>query len=393
MTAAESTGDVTTFGLAERADLSGAISASAVELDPDQRALRAWLDEYLRKPNTLRAYAREARRFWLWWSTVRNGRSLRHFGRIELDAFVAVLAAPPSEWTSSADNVGWRPFKGPLSLASRRQALVILQSLFEYLVQAGHLKANPVRLVRDKGPTPQRATRHVPSEAAMSRVGHWLSACTATNAESNPAGGGPSARDAFVWQWLYWTGARRCELVHAELLNNAGKERWWWTVLGKGEQSARIPLNVEAVDVLARFLNCAARDLGDVIRSNPHRALVPASRGAPRGVAVSQIYESVCRVAIAASENAASIGLDANESAMIGATRPHGLRAYRATHLFSLQPRRGVPCHRELRPDLTSQRPEGPRRRQTDRGRPVSTPAPSGRATCLRVRQCRSLQT
>ena len=106
-------------------------------------------------------------------------------------------------------------------------------------------------------------------------------------------------------------------------------------MLGKGEQSARIPLNVEAVDVLARFLNCAARDLGDVIRSNPHRALVPASRGAPRGVAVSQIYESVCRVAIAASENAASIGLDANESAMIGATRPHGLRAYRATHLFN----------------------------------------------------------
>ena len=303
--------------------------------DADRNMIQAWLAEYLRKRNTLRAYAREARRFWLWWSTVRRGRTLQAFGRGDLSDFEAVLASPPAAWVATPGSRAWRPFKGPLSPSARRQALIILQSLFEYLVQAGHLTANPVRLVRDKGPQPRRAVRQVPSEAALAAVGRWL---TQRAALTDTAG--TAARDAFIWQWIYWTGARRHELANASLgsivqVGNAGRSRWWWNVVGKGDIEAAIPLTREAVEVLARFVDCDVASIAETIRSDPQRPLVPASRGALRGVEVTQIYESVRRVAAAVSAHADDVGLDVDQALAIGLTRPHALRAFHATHLFN----------------------------------------------------------
>ena len=326
------THDLTSLAIDPARDLAGVADP---DHDADRELLQAWLAEYARKPNTLRAYAREARRFWLWWSSVRRDRTLRAFGRADLSDFEAVLAAPPSEWVAAPGSSAWRPFKGPMPPAARRQVLVILQSLFEYLVQAGHLSANPVRLVRDKGPAPRRAVRQVPSEASMVAVGRHL-----TQAATLPDADGLAARDAFVWQWIYWTGARRHELAHAVLgsvglLHNAGRSRWWWTVVGKGEVESAIPLTREAVEVLASFVGCAVEGLADAVRNDPSRPLVPASRGARRGVEVTQIYESVCRVAAAVSARADAIGLDADAALAVGLARPHGLRAFRATHLFN----------------------------------------------------------
>ncbi|SAL50704.1 Phage integrase [Caballeronia udeis] len=42
----------------------------------------------------------------------------------------------------------WRPFAGPLSPASERQAVVILNTLFSWLVNAGYLAGNPLSLSR-----------------------------------------------------------------------------------------------------------------------------------------------------------------------------------------------------------------------------------------------------
>ena len=303
--------------------------------DVDRDMIQAWLAEYLRKRNTLRSYAREARRFWLWWSTVRRGRTLKTFGRGDLSEFEAVLASPPADWVATPESSAWRPFKGPLSASARRQALIILQSLFEYLVQAGHLTANPFRLVRDKGPQPRRAARHVPNEASLAAVARWLTQRAALTDAAATA-----ARDAFIWQWLYWTGARRHELANASLgsivqLSNAGRSRWWWNVVGKGDVEAAIPLTREAIDVLASFVGCDAQDLAETIRKDPNRPLVPTARGVRRGVEVTQLYESVRRVAVAAAADATDIGLNLDAAIAIGSTRPHSLRAFRATHLFN----------------------------------------------------------
>jgi hypothetical protein len=105
---------------------------SAPEHDPDLVALQVWLAEYRRKPNTLRAYAREARRLWFWWSGARHGRGLRELSRADIDAYMALLAKPPPAWLVVDLDTGWRPLQGPLTPEYRRQVLIILQSLFDY---------------------------------------------------------------------------------------------------------------------------------------------------------------------------------------------------------------------------------------------------------------------
>jgi integrase/recombinase XerD len=44
----------------------------------------------------------------------------------------------------------WRPFAGPLSPASERQAFVILNTLLPWLVNAGYLAGNPLSLSRPR---------------------------------------------------------------------------------------------------------------------------------------------------------------------------------------------------------------------------------------------------
>ena len=61
----------------------------------------------------------------------------------------------------------WRPFAGPLSPASVRQALSIINNLFSWLVEAGYLAGNPLTLARRK--RQQRA----PRVTRFLSMAHW----------------------------------------------------------------------------------------------------------------------------------------------------------------------------------------------------------------------------
>lgn len=61
----------------------------------------------------------------------------------------------------------WRPFAGPLGPSSLRQALSILNAMFSWLVEAGHLAGNPLALSRRKRrQAVPRVSRFLPQE-------HW----------------------------------------------------------------------------------------------------------------------------------------------------------------------------------------------------------------------------
>ena len=65
------------------------------------------------------------------------------------------------------DSPPWRPFAGPLSPSSQRQALSILNALLLWLVEAGYLAGNPLALSRRKKRLiAPRASRFLPME-------HW----------------------------------------------------------------------------------------------------------------------------------------------------------------------------------------------------------------------------
>lgn len=44
----------------------------------------------------------------------------------------------------------WRPFAGPLAASSQRQAIIILKTMFSWLVNAGYLAGNPLSLSRQR---------------------------------------------------------------------------------------------------------------------------------------------------------------------------------------------------------------------------------------------------
>ena len=322
----------------------------------DRAAILAWLREYARRPNTLRAYQREARRFHLWLSTVRH-TSLVQLTRQDLADYDAFLAAPPASWlpetaqdgdknSAQANGRAWRPLRAPLNPYGRRQALIILQVMLQYLCDEGYLLRNPARLIRDKGRAPPRKQRAVPDARTMA---HALASLVA-EAEQLDADGTATAeacalarRDALVWAWIYWTGARRHELAHA--IRSAITRRvegdavqWWWTVHGKGELQAFIPVATQAIDTLAWYLGCSVDQLIEQLTAEASEPLVERVRRAAESEACvkpSEIYESVRRGAgVIAKVVGAGTGTPQDIDAFARA-RPHDLRAFRATHLLN----------------------------------------------------------
>ena len=224
-----------------------AMGGAHIEASNDAEAVSQWLAEFQGSPQTLRAYRREAERLLLWLAY--QERSLASLRRQDLDAFEAFLESPtprqlwigPSRPRSAAD---WRPFRGPLSPASRRQSLIILQGMFAWLVEAGWLAHNPFRLMRDK--RRRLDNRQTGIERYLERplwewFWYWL--LRPLNEQASP-------REHFLWQrrrmifgFAYLLAPRISEMADAEMSDFFQREgRWWWRVTGKGNKSARIPV-------------------------------------------------------------------------------------------------------------------------------------------------------
>ena len=135
----------------------------------DLDAVRAWLARFVDTPTTFQNYRKEAERLLLW-AVIACGKPLSSLTHEDLVVYRQFLLAPtPAElWCANGgrkhprDDPRWRPFYGPLSAASQRQALVILNVMFSWLVQAGYLAGNPLALSRQRQRRPApRVTRHL----------------------------------------------------------------------------------------------------------------------------------------------------------------------------------------------------------------------------------------
>jgi len=122
-----------------------------VEAADDHHAILSWLATKSGSPNTERAYRKEAERLLLW-AIIERGKALSDLsvedcaayrdwlsmlGRVSVEQWPFRLA--PDEWIGKRNtprfSPNWRPFDGPLSATSVRQALTILSSMFEWMVR------------------------------------------------------------------------------------------------------------------------------------------------------------------------------------------------------------------------------------------------------------------
>jgi site-specific recombinase XerD len=256
-------------------------TACVLRAGNDAEAIEVWLaakcsdagrDRLGRPAHTTIAYAREARRFLLWLQVERK-TSLIGAALEDCVAYKSFLADPqPRErWCAPRGaKVGaaeWRPFAGPLSARSCRQAITILSGLFSFLQDQQYRLGNPWAGIS----MPRNSKPMIDTGRSLSRS-QWM-------AVEREIQEGPSD---FRWRQLGWairfayvTGLRLSELVCAdcgdlrwveiedskddwpETQGSAVRAAWLIRVCGKGLKIRDVPVPSDVIDEFGEILTAA----------------------------------------------------------------------------------------------------------------------------------------
>jgi site-specific recombinase XerD len=219
----------------------------------DVEAVVAWLGQYTEKPLTLNSYRKEAERFLLWCSQCLK-KPLSSVDSVDCQQYRAFLQAVPGDWISLGSyqrtDPRWRAFRGQPSPASQKQALVILQTLYSGLVDAGYLVANPLRSVMKNFDLPVSKVNISRSftEAEWAHAIHTL--------EGLPTGA-ETSRLRCILHLVVTSGIRLDELAKAthrdlriETLPGLAPA-WILSVTGKRNKKRDVPLQPYVVELLA----------------------------------------------------------------------------------------------------------------------------------------------
>lgn len=304
---------------------------SALRATTDLEAVQAWLGEFRDSPHTLRAYRREAERLLLW--CAEYGRALATLSREDMMRYADFLIDPQPHafWVGPRVrrcDPAWRPFTRPMTSAARRQALVILNAMFTYLVEAGYLQFNPQAIARTRTRGARDAT---PRRRALSQIAitYIMSAI-----EQEP---GDTAKEVlarerlrFLFGFLYLLGPRLSEIANhscGSFVMEAPGE-WWWHVTGKGGVAARVPVMQDMLDVLSRYR--VARGLAPLPEPNDRSPLVSALDH-DRPITPNMIYRLVKRLLQVAANNLDASGYT-QDAYQVGLASTHWLRHTAITH-------------------------------------------------------------
>ncbi|QJE02303.1 tyrosine-type recombinase/integrase [Massilia forsythiae] len=191
----------------------------------------------------------------LTWCREEAHKTLAQLNLADLNGYKEFLRNPPPEWVSTTkwprSDPRYRPFTGPLSDASRRQALIAVKGLLGFAEQTGYLRRNPGALVRNvRAPSSSRITRYLTQGA----IALALQTVSARPAET-PAALRRRARDRFLLVAFAHTGARLNEIVGAVMgsIYTEGNGRWWLDVVGKGSKPRRLPVPPDMLDALRTY--------------------------------------------------------------------------------------------------------------------------------------------
>ncbi|MBK1891935.1 tyrosine-type recombinase/integrase [Undibacterium sp. 14-3-2] len=232
-----------------------------IAANTDVDAIKAWLARFLQTKTTFDNYRKEAERLVLW-SRITLQKpisSLTHEDMLTYQKFIAA-PEPVSQWIMPGRKVArshpdWRPFAGPLAASSQRQAIIILNTMFSWLVNAGYLAGNPLSLSRQRNrKSSPRVTRYLDDE---------LWAEVKLTIDLMPKETDRQREHYFRLRWLfsllYLCGLRISEVVNNTMggffarRDKSGEERWWLEVTGKGDKTRIIPATNELMVELARY--------------------------------------------------------------------------------------------------------------------------------------------
>lgn len=313
-----------------------ALPGQLVDAINDREIVAAWLKEYRASPQTFRQYRKEAERLLLWLEG--QDKRLADIDRRALDEFEQFLAdpRPACDWIGPPRprySEEWRPFRKGLSAASRRQSLVILQTLFGWLIEAGWLSQNPFRLMRDK------RRRLDNTQAGVERYLErplwqwcWQRLNTPPPADAPPRMRYELERRRFIFAFAYLLAPRVSEMSQARMNDFQRREgRWWWQVTGKGSKQASIPVPDAVMTALRQWR--AVLGLPATPSPEEDTPVIRALDGR-RGVGDNQLYRMIKRAfeSLAAEKERQGGEGERHEAQRLRQATPHWLRHTAITH-------------------------------------------------------------
>ncbi|KQN69466.1 integrase [Duganella sp. Leaf61] len=276
-------------------------------------------------PKSIANTQKELFRF-LTWCREEAGKTLRQLSVAELNSYKDFLKAPPASWISTTkwprSDERYRPFSGPLSDASRRQAMIAVKGLFAYATQTGYLRRDPAALVKHvKTVSASRITRYLTHDALALAL-HTV----ATREAPTPAAMRRRERDRFLLTAYIHTGARLNEIVSANMgaFYTEGNGRWWLDVLGKGNKPRRLPVPPEMLSAYRQY-RAAFGLLPHTIRTDT-TPLVLSSRGDALVRITDEAASDALKAIFAAAASAADAFGDADMAATLRQASAHWLR-------------------------------------------------------------------
>lgn len=215
----------------------------------DLEALQAYVLKFRRQPHTARAYQRELERFLLWCVLVRK-KPLSSVLVDDCEAYKDFLQAPSPAFAGprrARFAPQWKPFAGPLSTESQKQAVQILRKAFGWLHAVRYLGGNPWVAVAD--PKPDEQIHAMQIERALSESLYERVIATVTALAEEPDAS--QARIALSALLLMGDcGLRISEVseARADRLEPSPfvPGRYRLTVLGKGKKLRAVPLSQRA---------------------------------------------------------------------------------------------------------------------------------------------------
>lgn len=308
----------------------------------DHAAVGAWLaskgpDGAVRAPmtSTQRSYRKEAERLLLW-AVLERGKALSSLTSEDAQAYQAFLAEPPAEWCGARHHqrwsAMWRPLEGALTPAALRQSLIILRSLFAFLMQQGYVTGNPFA----QSALPPDAQGRLGANRMLS-FAQWdhIDALLQVHEDTEP---GRRLRRGM--RWLYATGLRLAEItgVRCEDLqpgppscaDGGNCSDWLLSVTGKRGERRQVPVPAELVEEFGQEL---ARHGFDRQVDAPGNRSVPLlarfGTGAehPAGWSPSGLYQAIKAFLARVAQ-----GLDAADAAQLRRASTHWLRHSHGAH-------------------------------------------------------------
>lgn len=308
-----------------------------ISADNDLDAVSIWLANYADNPNTLAAYRKELERLLLWASETR-GKPLSSLTTDDYLAYRAFLADPqPRErWCGpkvSRRDPRWRPFAGPLSERSVRQALAVINTLLTYLVSVRYLSANPLALTRGRNtvaptaPAVERVLDHNLWEHVLAHVEDWP--------QSTPTQRAHYERARWLLAFLYATGPRVSEIANHTMgsiyVRRGRREQWWWRVRGKGGRVDRVPLSGAVIAALARYRHHLGLDALPAPDEETPLVCRLSSAGRDKPMTRAQLYQIVKHILLGAADDIEAY--DAAGAATLRQASTHWLRHTAINHL------------------------------------------------------------